>query len=424
MATAAFTLGRHPAAVALLRQAARIGLQQLRCLQTTGKEEGAGRRIAPIGPAGAPLTAPAPTTAAKKLEFGGAVVVGQEHAKDEDRLDVTKVMGAAELASWVKKQLETSATAPQQQSPSPGGNSSNSTEALEAKLSSAERYEHLPSAERQLLVAMLQHAMIVVYLQLARCFRAQGRQVHANSAVHHAARLCEAGGAATSHLLPSVLGALNGTGGADLRIDGAATAAAAAAETVKVDGVTVRASSGYRKAAPPQQQRTTQRRPPAMTPTRIVGGSTASSTQVYALQPRTTGLVGVARPRSAPATPMSNSNASLASRTAAATAAATHAYITSKVAVQKSASAATGGGTASRPGSAGMRVSASAAALHPSKGIYETGVGMSAFSPSRSPPMRPSSATQARAATRSPTRPQSATNARERASQMLTAFPK
>ena len=416
MATAAFTLGRHPAAVALLRQAARIGLQQLRCLQAAGKE-GAGRRIAPIGPAGAPLTAPAPTTA-KKLEFAGGCG-GAKHAKDEDRLDVTKVM-ARRLASWVKA-VETSATAPQQQSASPGGNS-NSTEALEAK-PSAERYEHLPSAERQLLVAMLQHAMIVVYLQLARCFRAQGRQVHANSAVHHAARLCEAGGAATSHLLPSVLGALNGTGGADLRIDGAATAAAAA-ETVKVDGVTVRASSGYRKAAPQQQQRTTQRRPPAMTPTRIVGGSTASSTQVYALQPRTTGLVGVARPRSAPATPMSNSNASLASRTAAATAAATHAYITSKVAVQKSASAATGGGTASRPGSAGMRVSASAAALHPSKGIYETGVGMSAFSPSRSPPMRPSSATQARAATRSPTRPQSATNARERASQMLTAFPK
>lgn len=56
---------------------------------------------------------------------------------------------------------------------------------------------------------MLQHAMIVTYLHLGRCFKALGRMEHWSSAIAHSARLCEAGGAATAHLLPSVTAMLH-----------------------------------------------------------------------------------------------------------------------------------------------------------------------------------------------------------------------
>ena len=50
--------------------------------------------------------------------------------------------------------------------------------------------------------------MVVIYTSLARCFRALDRSLHCASALHHAAKLCEAGGAATSHMRAGVLALL------------------------------------------------------------------------------------------------------------------------------------------------------------------------------------------------------------------------
>ena len=169
MAAAAYMLGRHSASVSLLRQAARIGLIQLRGLQGVAQQTaggvggGAAQRVA--------TTADEPATSHQNL------------------------------SAWVKRQLEP----PHERHEKP------STEALEAKLGATERYATLPDTERQLLVAMLQHGMIVAYLHLARCFKAQGRQEHWSSALAHAARMCEAGGTNTAHLLPSVMATLNST---------------------------------------------------------------------------------------------------------------------------------------------------------------------------------------------------------------------
>ena len=83
---------------------------------------------------------------------------------------------------------------------------------LEAALCAPDRFVGLAPDARALLVGMVQHSMIVVYVHLARHFAAQGETQHVASALHHAARLCEAGGAATAHLLIPVLSALPSRG--------------------------------------------------------------------------------------------------------------------------------------------------------------------------------------------------------------------
>lgn len=199
MAAAAYMLGRHSASVTLLRQAARVGLLQLRGLQ--GHPSQAAARPGSAGPADGRVGG-----GAHAAGESGAPGAGRKEASSMDGASSapTSIRSSTELAAWVRRQLEPSHERQE-------GGAPLSAEALESKLGAAERYAALSDAERQLLVGMLQHAMIVAYLHLARCFKAQGRHEHWSSALAHAARLCEAGGASTSHLLPSVMATLNQT---------------------------------------------------------------------------------------------------------------------------------------------------------------------------------------------------------------------
>lgn len=174
VAAAAHALGQHATAVNLLRQAARIGLQWLRSLQ----------RPTDLRPSNA--------TRVEVTEWRTFA------PEDASVVELSRPMSEVELATWIRRALE----------PIESGGTQGvhlTAEALEARLAAPGRFAHLSEGERKLLVVTLQHAMIVVYLHLAQCFRAQGRDAHLFAALQHAARLCEAGGTATAHLMPTVM---------------------------------------------------------------------------------------------------------------------------------------------------------------------------------------------------------------------------
>ena len=267
MASVAFTLSRTAACISLLRQAARIGLMQLRALQLQPAPRAAPSaplatdQTAPDQSTGTPQTSAAfhgcndgrgqPTTVEPGAGVPPMVLAGsdaardgtdlrplnanryvQQAASDEASGDAQHVsmahvamdphlLNEKELGVWLRAQLTrptrtantpptcaTSVSSDLQRAESYRQAFEQPADAalarLEARLGDRSRYAGISEEARLLIEQQLQRAMIVVYLQLGRCFRSQGRLVHWASALHHAAHLCEAGGAPTANLLPRI----------------------------------------------------------------------------------------------------------------------------------------------------------------------------------------------------------------------------
>ena len=231
MGVAAYALGKYSTGVNILRQAARIGLHHLRSLQPgaqahirspppSGVEHGGVRAV--------DMTASANVVATSRNTPGalyGSVLAAANYGRSRpigaaqverlpERVDPFVPMPRPQLEEWLHRNLldpnGTRARANRVADSSRGSQASadDASAQLELELASAQRFERLPEAERQLLLEMLQQAMIVIYIFLARCFKALDKSLHAVSALTHAAKLCEAGGAGTLHMLPTVQGLL------------------------------------------------------------------------------------------------------------------------------------------------------------------------------------------------------------------------
>ena len=222
MGVAAYALGKYSSGVNILRQAARIGLQHLRSLQPGSSGVGHG------GVRAVDTTATANVVATSRNAPGalyGSVLAAANYGRSRpvgvaqverlpERVDPFIPMPRPQLEDWMHRNLlephGTRARADRAADSSRDSQASadDASALLELELGSAQRFERLPEAERQLLLEMLQQAMIVIYIFLARCFKALDKSLHAVSALTHAAKLCEAGGAATLPMLPTVQGLL------------------------------------------------------------------------------------------------------------------------------------------------------------------------------------------------------------------------